>query len=120
MIVKQLKLSSNGLVEPIELPDEFQNDKELTAYAVEHITELLFNSVIPLEARWEFNFFKDLTLPQKNEVVELDVIYPDDLRIKNIDVNEGSISTDFRDTFLILMSDLSEKLLKEAGIEPLS
>ena len=119
MIVKQIALTSEGLGK-IELPDEFQNDKELKAYVVEYITEFLWSSITPLRDRFMYDFTKEITLPQGDEVVKLNIIFPDDLRIKDIDVDLRSLDTRYFDAFLILLSDLTDKLLEEAGIEPLS
>ena len=123
MIVKQLTLTSKGLG-PIEIPElpGGEDVDAITAYTIEHIGQLLFDSIIPLEARWLFDFEKELVYPPEGEVVELDVIYPDDFNGKNImqiDVDEGSISTDYRDTFMVLVVNLAEKLVKEVeGEEP--
>ena len=115
MIVKTLTLSSEGLG-PIEIPilPKGEDIEAITAYTIEWIGEILFNSIIPLKARWEFDFEKELVLPENDEVVELDVIYPSDFdgtNILAIDVNEGSISSEYRDSFLILIQALGEKLV---------
>ena len=124
MIVKQLTLTSKGLG-PIEIPElpSGEDVDAIRAYTIEQIGELLFNSITPLQARWEFDFEKDLVYPPEGEIVELDVIYPDDFNGKNImkiDVDEGSISTDYRDTFMVLVVNLAEKLVKEVEGEDLA
>ena len=118
-IVKILTLTSEGLGE-IEMPDEYKNDKELTALALEQIVEILFSSITPLRDRFEYDFEKELTFPPKGEVIEFYVSFPEDLRIKDIDVDWEKLDIRYFDTFFILMSNLSDKLLEEAGIEPLS
>ena len=123
MIVKQLTLTSKGLC-PIEIPELpcGENVEAITAYTIEQIGEILFNSIIPIRDRFFFDFEKELIYPPEGEVVELDVIYPDDFdgtNIMQIDVDAGSISNDYRDTFMVLISDLAAKLVKEVeGEEP--
>ena len=117
MIVKQLTLTSEGLgsIEIPELPSG-ENVEAITAYTIEQIGEILFNSIIPLRDRFFFDFEKELVYPPEGEVVELDAIYPDNFdgtNIMQIDVDEGSISNDYRDTFMVLITDLAEKLVKE-------
>ena len=76
MIVKQLTLTSKGLGQ-IEIPElpRGENVEAITAYTIEQIGEILFNSIIPIRDRFLFDFEKELVYPPEGEVVELDVIY---------------------------------------------
>ena len=122
MIVKQLTLTSKGLgsIEIPELPS-YENTEAIRAYTIEWIGEILFNSIIPLRDRFFFDFEKELVYPPEGKVIELDVIYPDDFdgtNIMQIDTNEGSISNDYRDTFMVLIGNLAEELVAKVEGTP--